>query len=65
MAIIAIVSYFVMKNQRRYYRLQEEYSVNTDQRELNRKTKDVNNINGNNFNPKNQKINIYFKVGNF
>lgn len=58
MAIIAIVSYFVMKNQRRYYRLQEEYSVNTDQRELNRKTKDVNNINGNNFNPKNQKINI-------
>jgi len=43
--IIAIVSYFVVKNQRRYYKLQEEYSVNTDEKELNKKTNDVNNIN--------------------
>ena len=34
-----------MKNQRRYYKLQEEYSVNTDEKELNKKTNDVNNIN--------------------
>ena len=65
MAIIAIVSYFVVKNQRRYYQLQEEYSVNTDEKELNKKTNDVNNINGKdiiqndkNINSRNPKISI-------
>ena len=42
MAIIGIVSFFVVRNQRRYYKLQEEYSINTDQKELNKES------NGNN-----------------
>ena len=65
MAIIAIVSYFVVKNQRRYYQLQEEYSVNTNEKELNKKTNDVNNINekdiiqnDKNINSRNPKISI-------
>ena len=38
MAIIGIVSFFVVRNQRRYYKLQEEYSFNTDQKELNKES---------------------------
>lgn len=62
MAIIAIVSFFVVKNQRKYYKLQEEYSVNTDQKELNKNTDNVNNINEKdieqNINSRNPKINV-------
>lgn len=45
MAIVGIVSYFVVKNQRRYYKLQEEYSFNTDQKELNKNSTNANDIN--------------------
>ena len=47
MAIVGIVSFFVVRNQRRYYKLQEEYSFNTDQKEL-----DKDSINTNDINPK-------------
>ena len=42
MAIIGIVSFFVVRNQRRYYKLEEEYSFNTEQKELNKESTDNN-----------------------
>ena len=45
MAIVGIVSFFVVRNQRRYYKLQEEYSFNTDQKELNKDSINTNDIN--------------------
>ena len=47
MAIVGIVSFYVVRNQRRYYKLQEEYSFNIDQKELNKDS-----INTNDLNPK-------------
>lgn len=45
MAIVGIVSFFVVRNQRRYYKLQEEYSFNTDQKEMNKDSINTNDIN--------------------
>ena len=47
MAIVGIVSFYEVRNQRRYYKLQEEYSFNIDQKELNKDS-----INTNDLNPK-------------
>ena len=55
----------IVKNQRRYYKLQEEYSFNTDEKELNKKSNVINNLsekdngqNDRNINSRNPKINI-------
>lgn len=45
MAIVGIVSFFVIRSQRRYYKLQEEYSFNTDQKDLNKSPTDSSDIN--------------------
>jgi len=45
MAIVYIVSFYVVRNQGRYYKLQEEYSFNTEQKELNKDSINTNDIN--------------------